>query len=140
MATATEVAKKAKVALMVTGSIFISGKLIRIDFQLHDVASAKLIYAGKVTGNEPFALADELGNQIRRKLEIDTGNKLTRNVADVTTCSIEAYQHYLEGVGHIQRHYYPEAESCFKKAITYDPEFACSAPHLASDFQESPRG
>jgi serine/threonine protein kinase/Flp pilus assembly protein TadD len=124
MAVATEVAKRARATMMVTGCVFKYGNSIRLDYQINDVASGHLTKAGKVVGEEPFAVADELGSQIRENLEIQETGAIRRNIADVTTHSLEAYKYYLEGIDHWNRAHYDPAAKCFNKAIAFDSTFA----------------
>ena len=42
--------RRAKASMMVTGAVFKSGNSIRIDYQINDVSSTKLVKAGKVAG------------------------------------------------------------------------------------------
>ncbi|MCK4385676.1 MAG: protein kinase, partial [candidate division Zixibacteria bacterium] len=129
--TATQVAKRAGVTTMLLGSIFKSGNRIRIDYEVQDVNYGKLIYADKVMGEEPLALADELGNQIRLRLDIDPDRDPSKRVADVTTHSPEAYRYYLEGVDNYYKYYFTEAEKSFKKALEFDSTFAMAYFWLA---------
>jgi tetratricopeptide (TPR) repeat protein len=129
--TATAVAKRARASKILTGSIFKSGDNIRIDYQLQEVKSGRLLSAGKVLGKEPLILADELGADVRAKLDIESATGEVRKIGDVATNSPEAYQHYLEGVNYHEKYDLEKAEECYNKALKYDPTFAMAYFRLA---------
>ena len=129
--TATEVARRAGVTTMLLGSIFKSGNKIRIDYELQDVNDGKLIYADKVVGEEPLALADRLANQIKLRLDIDPDKDPHNKVSDVTTHSPQAYRYYLEGLDYHYKIYHAEAEKSYRKALELDPTFAMAYFRLA---------
>jgi tetratricopeptide (TPR) repeat protein len=129
--TATALAKKARITTMVLGSIFRSGSRIRIDYEIQDVASGKLVCADKVIGEDPLTLADELGGRIRSRLDIEPHKDQPEKIADVTTNSPQAYRCYLQGLEHLNKHYVYEAEDCFKRALDIDSTFAMAYYRLA---------
>jgi serine/threonine protein kinase/tetratricopeptide (TPR) repeat protein len=129
--TATTIAKRAKASRILTGSIFKSGDNIRIDYQFQEVNSGKLLGAGKVMGKDPLVLADELGGEVRAKLDIEIAPDQLRKIGDVATNSPEAYQHYLEGVNYHEKYDLEKAEECYSKALKYDPTFAMAYYRLA---------
>jgi non-specific serine/threonine protein kinase len=129
--TATAVARRARASRILIGSIFKSGDNIRIDYQLQDVESGNLLGAGKIMGNDPLVMADELSGDIRLKLDIDFSPDGTGKVADVTTNSPEAYRYYLEGVYYSQKYNLQKAEECFNRALEYDSTFAMAYFRLA---------
>jgi tetratricopeptide (TPR) repeat protein len=92
-----EVARKAGAGAVVVGSIFKSGDNVRIDVQLQDVGTGRVLSAESVQGQDVFPLVDELTGRIRASLDLgDQPN--VRPVADVTTPSLEAFQLYSEGL------------------------------------------
>ena len=91
-----EVARKAGAGAVVVGSIFKSGDEIRIDVQLEDVSTGRILSADSVRGHDVFPLVDQLTNSIRASLDMgdQPGGKA---LVDVTTPSLEAFQLYTEG-------------------------------------------
>jgi serine/threonine protein kinase/tetratricopeptide (TPR) repeat protein len=125
---ATEVCQKAGAMTMVLGAIFRTPNKIRIDYTVQDVHSGKLIHAGRVMGKEPFSLAEELGNQIRLKLDIDPAKD---HPTKSSGPSPDAYRYYLDGLECYYKLYWEDAVSNFEKAIKYDPKFALAYYGLA---------
>ena len=90
-----EVARRSGAGAVVVGSIYKAGDDIRIDVQLQDIESGRLLGAESVRGADVFALVDDLTHRIRSRLEM--GDKPSgRPLAEVTTESLQAYRLYQE--------------------------------------------
>jgi tetratricopeptide (TPR) repeat protein/predicted Ser/Thr protein kinase len=135
-----KIADLAGAGAVVTGGIFKAGEEIRIDAQLEEVTSGKILSAQSVRGEDVFALAEELTRRIREGLEVDdrpAGKPLTQ----VTTASAEAYRLYSEGVEALRYQHYPQARGLLEEAIDVDPGFAMAhyqlsrivGPHVARE-------
>jgi tetratricopeptide (TPR) repeat protein/TolB-like protein/predicted Ser/Thr protein kinase len=118
-----DVARRAGAGAVVVGSIFKAGDEIRIDVQLEDVASGKVLSADTVRGTDVFPLVDELAGRIRTSLDLGDG-PAGRSIADVTTPSLEAYQLYNEGLEATRNLRDVDARRLFEKALELDPSFA----------------
>jgi tetratricopeptide (TPR) repeat protein len=118
-----DVGRQAGAGALVVGNVFKAGNDIRIDAQIQDVASGRLLGAHTVQGTNVFALADDLAARIRGTLNMaaDTG---ARRVADVSSSSIEAYRLYNEGVDAFNNLRRPEARRLLERAVTIDPQFS----------------
>jgi len=126
----TEVARRAGAGAAVVGSIFKSGDEIRIDVQVEDVASGRILSAESVRGNDVFPLVDELTGRIRASLQV--GDQASgRPIAEVTTPSLEAYQLYTEGYQAMANVRFPDAREAFEKAVEIDPSFAMAYMQLS---------
>jgi tetratricopeptide (TPR) repeat protein len=126
----TEVARRAGAGAAVVGSIFKSGDEIRIDVQVEDVASGRVLSAESVRGNDVFPLVDELTGRIRASLEVaELGS--SRPIAEVTTPSLEAYQLYTEGHQAMLQVRYADAREALEKAVEIDPSFAMAYASLS---------
>jgi DNA-binding winged helix-turn-helix (wHTH) protein/TolB-like protein len=94
------VARRAGAQALVRGSIFQQGSDYRIDVQVEDVASARIVAAHSVRGNDVFQLTDELTLWVRDSLNL--GNQRSEApvpaLRDMTTTSLEAFRLYNEGV------------------------------------------
>jgi TolB-like protein/predicted Ser/Thr protein kinase len=86
-----EVARQAGAGAVVGGSIYKVGDDIRIDVQVEDVGSGRILSAHSVRGNDVFPLVDELSGRIRASLDM-TDAPTDRGIAEVTTASLEAYR------------------------------------------------
>ena len=125
-----EVARKAGAGAVVVGSIFKSGDEVRIDVQVQDVGSGRILSAESVRGDDVFPLVDELTNRIRTSL--DLGDQPDgRALADVTTSSLEAFQLYTEGIDASRSFRYEDAKELLEQAVEIDPSFAMAYFALA---------
>ncbi|HEY0284587.1 MAG TPA: protein kinase [Vicinamibacterales bacterium] len=126
---AAEVARRAGAGAIVVGSIFHAGTEIRIDAQVEDLASGRVLGAQTVRGTDVFALVDQLASEIRDVVGFDDAQ--VRNVANVSSRSLEAYRLYSEAVKAASNVRMNDAEKLFKAAIAIDPSFAEAYLHLA---------
>lgn len=120
-----EIGRRAGAGAMVVGNIFKAGTDFRIDVQVQDVGSGRLLGAHTVRGTDVFALADDLTGRVLRSLGVavrDDG----RGVAEVTSTSTEAYRLYSEGFKAAQALRRPEALKFLQEAVTIDPKFAAA--------------
>ena len=92
-----EVARRSGAGAVVVGSIYKVGEDIRIDVQLQDVETGRLIGAESVLGADVFPLIDDLTGRIRSRLELGDRPE-GRPVAEVTTDSLEAYRQEVFGL------------------------------------------
>ncbi len=118
-----ETARRAGAGAVVVGSIFTSGTQIRVDVQVQDVESGRLLAAHSVKGEDVFPLADELTENIRNSLQL-SDSPAGRDIADVTTDSVEAYRSYWKGhVAHKELRW-QQAAQLLGQAVEQDPSFA----------------
>jgi tetratricopeptide (TPR) repeat protein len=129
-----EVARRAGAGAVVVGSIFKSGNEIRIDVQVEDVGSGRILSAESVRGEDVFPLVDELTGRIRSSLALGD-RPPARSIVDVTTSSLEAYQLYSEGLDSYRNLRYVDARTRFEKAIEIDPSFAMAYFWLSRVFR-----
>ena len=122
---ASEIARKAKVDIMMHGSIIKIGKTIRINAQISNVKTGRNIMSEQVTGHnidDLFVMVDELTQKIIRNIGI-TENEVVK-ISDCTTNSIQAYEYYVQGVNAYQQVNIFEALGKIQKAIDLDSTFA----------------
>jgi tetratricopeptide (TPR) repeat protein len=127
---AADVARRAGAGAIVVGSIFRSGTDIRIDAQVEDLASGRVLAAESVRGTELFALVDQLAAEIRTGIGFRDVSEV-RSVADVSSASLEAYRLYSLGVDAYVNVRWADARSLLEKAVAIDPGFAAAYLHLA---------
>ena len=118
-----DVARRAGAGAVVVGSIYKAGEEIRIDVQLEDVASGRILSAESVRGSDVFPLVDELTGRIRTSLNLGD-RPAGRSIAEVTTPSLEAYQSYSQGLEAIRNLRFVDAQNLFQRAVELDPSFA----------------
>jgi serine/threonine protein kinase/tetratricopeptide (TPR) repeat protein len=124
-----EVGRRAGAGAIVVGSVFKAGADFRIDVQVQDVASGKLLGGHSVRGTDIFALADDLTARILGNLNV--AHESNRRVAEVTTNSADAYRLYTEGTRAHRLLRRPDARKLLEQAVTIDPNFAAAWVDLA---------
>jgi len=124
-----EVARRAGAGAVVVGSIFKSGEEVRIDVQVQDVSSGRILSAERVQGRDVFPLVDELTGRIRASLEMGDSAS-DRPLAEVTTPSLEAFQLYSDGLDARRNLRWDDAQQLFEKAVAIDPSFAMAYAEL----------
>ena len=125
-----EVARRAGAGAVVVGSIFKSGEEVRIDVQVQDVSSGRILSADRVQGQDVFPLVDELTGRIRSSLQMGD-SPADRPLADVTTPSLEAFQLFSDGLDARRNLRWEDARQLFEKAVAIDPSFAMAYSELA---------
>jgi TolB-like protein/tetratricopeptide (TPR) repeat protein/predicted Ser/Thr protein kinase len=143
-----QVADRARVENVLVGSYFRSGGMIRIGARLQEARTGRIIAAHSIDGAaeaELFDLVDGLTQVFRTALKPPGGGGLDtllrrpgpgaagleRDLADVTTSSIEAYRYYVEGLNLHERGLSARAIPLLEKAVEIDPDFAMAHAKLA---------
>jgi eukaryotic-like serine/threonine-protein kinase len=120
-----EIGRRAGAGAMVVGNVFKAGADFRIDVQVQDVGSGRLLGAHTVRGADVFALADDLTGRVLRSLGV-AAREDSRGVAEVTSTSTEAYRLYSEGYKAARLLRRPEAAKLLQQAVAIDPTFAAA--------------
>jgi serine/threonine protein kinase/tetratricopeptide (TPR) repeat protein/TolB-like protein len=126
-----DVGRRAGAGAMVVGSVFKVGSEYRIDAQVQEVSSGRLLGAHTVRGADVFALADDLTGRILSSLHV-ASTEGARSVAEITSKSTEAYKLYSEGTRAVERLRRPEARKLLEAAVAIDPTFAAAWLELAT--------
>ena len=133
---ATDVANHAKVNKIVTGSIIKIGARFRINVQLLNAGSGKIINSYQEDGykiEDIFLMVDDLTEKIQGNfsmLNLAAGSKPLK-IQDVTTSSIDAYKYYEKGLEKLWRWEVDDAAENFQKAVDIDSTFAIAYLQLA---------
>ncbi|MEE9167497.1 MAG: protein kinase [Candidatus Neomarinimicrobiota bacterium] len=122
---ATEVAKQAEAETMLMGKLIQAGGELILTSQLVDVLTGTVARSQRADGTDIFAMVDDLAVQIRNDLNLPatTVDRVDVAVKEKTTSSVEAYQHYLEGVDLLNRLEFDDAIVRFQKAVSVDATF-----------------
>ncbi|MEJ2379518.1 MAG: protein kinase, partial [Pseudolabrys sp.] len=134
--TATEIAEAAKARWMMLGSILQVTPNLVVTTQLVDVATGTIAGSQRLTGapgETVFTLVDRMTGQTRDELGVPVALNVEtpKPVADVTTSSLDAYRHYVEGLDNNYKLYYADAAEDFRRAIEIDSTFAMAYFHYA---------
>jgi serine/threonine protein kinase/tetratricopeptide (TPR) repeat protein len=126
---ASEVAEKAGVKWMLTGSILQMDPTWVVTADISETSTGKILATQRIAadkGEDIFALVDRLSAAIKADLSLPeaAGEEPDRPVADVTTHSPEAYRYYLEGTDAAWKFYWQDARQSLAKALEYDSTFA----------------
>ena len=137
---AAEVARRAGAGAVVVGSIFKNGPEIRIDAQLEDLATGRVLVADSVRGTDLFALVDQLATSIRRRIVDASSGGHIRGIAEISSSSLEAYRLYSEAVHAQINTRWDDAQGLLERAVAIDPEFADAYLQLAfvNFFRQNP--
>jgi serine/threonine protein kinase/tetratricopeptide (TPR) repeat protein len=118
-----DVARRAGAGAIVVGSIAKAGPELRIDAQLEDLSTGRVLLAESVRGTDLFALVDQLTSRIRDGVGVRTAANV-RSVAEVSSQSLEAYRLYSEGMEARLNTRWQDAQRQLEGAVTVDPTFA----------------
>ena len=126
---ASEVAEKAGVKWIMTGSILQIDPTWVVTADISETSTGKILVTQRVTGEtdeDIFALVDRLSAAIKADLSLPeaASTEPDRPVADVTTHSADAYRYYLEGTDAGWKFYWKDAQRSLEKALDYDSTFA----------------
>jgi tetratricopeptide (TPR) repeat protein len=132
-----EVARRSGAAAVVSGTVMRAGEEIRVDIELHDLSSGRVLAAESGRGADVFAIADHLIARIGSAAGFDATAGV-RRVADVSSSSLEAYRLYSEGVEAVRNARSSDAVRLLEAAVATDPTFA--EAYMQLGVAESSRG
>jgi len=115
--TASELARWAGADIVISGSVFRSGRRYRIDAQAYDTASGAVTVARKVEGEDLFVMVDELTSGLREGLQFSAVEAAP--LLMVTTSSEEAFRHYTRGRAYYDSLDLEAAEDQFKIGVEH---------------------
>lgn len=135
-ATMIDFASRTKARWALQGAIIHEGGRIGLTSELIDASSGQTVATQQAVGEKDddiFILVDRLTVEIKKDIALPEAayKEPDRMVAEITTTSPEAYQHYLEGVRFYYMLYYDSALGAFEKAIVFDSTFAMAYYYLS---------
>ena len=128
---AQELARDAKVGTLILGDIRREGDSLAVEAKIHDVRSGERLATEVVRagwGADPRSLFDQLAARILRISGAPPGER--PDLVTQTTRSLEAYQAYITGVGHLQHFRIDSARVDLERAIGLDSTFALAYVRL----------
>ncbi len=138
-----KVAVEGRVNHILLGGLFKAGDNFRIEYGLHEIIKGKIIGSDRVEGvgeESIFSMVDELSKKIKLHLNLSREqmvSDLDELTAQVTTSSIEAYKHYIDGIKHYRRGDWLLAIPLLKKAVAIDPEFAKAYRNIGTAYSNA---
>ncbi len=131
-----DVARQASVNLAVLGSFLKAGNTLRINVRLQDADSGEVLASESIEGQGDaavFSMVDDLTRRIKLNFVAgsDSSGEADRDLASVSTESVEAYRYYLEGTGHMEKGQPRQAVPLLEKAVGLDPDFAMALAKLS---------
>ena len=131
-----EICNQAGINSLMLTSIRKFGKVYTIDLKVVDPKEGKYLFTAAETGEGQESipsLLDKLSQKTREgfkenRTEIQSGSK---NVAEITTSNMQAYQHFFKGEQLINEVKYVEAQGEFRKAVALDSSFGLAYYRLA---------
>jgi serine/threonine protein kinase/tetratricopeptide (TPR) repeat protein len=120
------------------GSVTKAGDVFATDVKVLDVETKTLKKSASSRGKGVASILEKQIDELSREISLGTGLSKRKiaatqvKIAEVTTSSMEAYRHYLEGADYDLKLYYAEAEQSFRKALEFDPGFAMAYYGLAA--------
>jgi serine/threonine protein kinase/tetratricopeptide (TPR) repeat protein len=131
-----EICNQAGITSLLTASIRKFGKVYTIDMKVLDPKGGKYLFTATETGEGQESipsLLDKLSKKTREdfkenRTEIQAASK---NVAEVTTSNMEAYQHFFRGQQLMNEVKWVEAQEEYRKAVALDSTFGLAYYGLA---------
>ena len=116
-------ARHAGAGAVLVGTVILAGPEIRIDAQLEDLSTGRVLVAQTARGTDLFAIVDQLAARIRDGIGLQSPGNV-RGIADVTTTSLEAYRLYSLGAEARMHGRFQECQRLLEQAVAIDPTFA----------------
>ena len=134
-----DVAREAGADLFLSGALLKVGPRLRLDLQVQETATGKVLFPAKVEGDDAqhiFAMADQAADGILGRLV--PGEAPARpKVSASLTANLEALRAYEEGLGYVDRFFLEDAIAAFRRATELDPQFAMAFHDLGMWLQYS---
>ena len=128
-----EVAKEANADLFLSGALLKLGSRLRLDLQVQETATGKVLFPDKVEGDNAqsvFTMVDQVTERILGRL-MPNEAPAKPNAAASLTANLEALRAYEEALSYTDRFLLEEAIAAFRRAIGLDPQFAMAYLRLA---------
>jgi tetratricopeptide (TPR) repeat protein len=127
---AAEVAREARVEIILNGRYYYEAESLRIDAGLYDVGTGEVIRQESVSGaglESIFLMVDELSERVRNDLrgDLQTAQERGMKFAEMTQY-LEAFRRYSQALVNMEKFLYADADSFFQQAIELDSTFAAA--------------
>jgi len=123
---------------IVLGSFIKAGDMFATDVKVLNVETKELLKSTSSKGEGVDSILktqiDELSKEVAQGIGIARQRieEAKMHISDVTTTSMEAYNHYLKGKEAFFKNYLYEAQQSLEKAVRIDPTFASAYLYLSN--------
>ena len=124
-----QAARRAGAGAVLVGTIFKAGSDTRLDVQVHDLATGRVVVARSARGSDVFGLVDGIAQEVRTALDVARRSN-ARPLRDVTTASLGAYEMYAKAQRARHNNRYGDARTLFEEALRIDPAFTLARAQL----------
>lgn len=130
------------IGALVLGSYVKAGDVFATDVKVLDVETKKLLKSASSRGKGADSILERQIDELSREISLSIGvseQKLETNqkqIADVTTDSIQAYNYFLKGLEAANKFYDEEAIQFLEKAVEIHPDFAMAYLLLSSNYND----
>lgn len=128
------------VNLVLEGSFHQSGTKVRVNYNLVDAQTQRVLRADTITADatDPFALEDKVVDSALRALDLELSAQERNGLASRGTSQPVAYDFYVRGRGYLQEYQKPEniesAIQLFTRTLESDPNFALGYAGLGESY------
>jgi tetratricopeptide (TPR) repeat protein/TolB-like protein len=126
-----EVARHAGAGAMLVGTLFKAGSEIRLDVQVEDVDTGRVVVARSRQGSDLFGVVDVIAKDVRAALDV-ADRSAGRPLRDVTTTSLGAYELYEKAQQARHNNRWGDARTLFEEALRIDPAFTLARAQLVT--------
>ena len=131
-----EVARQTGAGTAVLGSYLKAGEDWLVNLKIQNTTNGEIIDSKRFEGegdSSILSLVDDLTRSIRDSLELASlqAEQADRELSSVTTESVDAYRHYVEGIRHHETGADEKAIAPLEKALELDPNFAMALAKLS---------
>ena len=117
---------------IVLGSVVKAGDMFATDVKVLDVETKAMLRSAGSRGEGVDSILRTQIDDLSRAISAGSGPAGANaeaekdRIVDVTTNSMEAYRHYLQGSGALYKLYFDDARKSLERAVELDPEFAAA--------------
>ena len=126
-----EAARHAGAGAVLVGTVFKVGSDVRVDVQVQDVETGRVVFARSEQGPDLFGLVDVVASDVRGALAV-ANRPAGRPLRDVTTTSLEAYALYAKAQEARHNNRSSDARTLFEEALRVDPAFTLARAQLVT--------
>ena len=128
------------VNLVLEGSFQQAGRSVRVNYNLVDAGTHRVLRADTITSDagDPFALEDRVVDSALHALDLELSSSERQSLAARGTGQPDAYDFYLRGRGYLQDYQKPEnidsAIEVFQRALERDPKYGLAYAGLGESY------